>query len=111
MNRGELWTAAGGGQYAGKPRPVLIIQSDLIIFDGSVIVIPTTTVEPSEETRFRVFLPSRVTGLRQDCYLMVDKIQALKKTNLGKRVGQVPPGILKDLRSTILVLLGFLDGN
>ena len=28
MRRGEVWTAAGGPGYAGKPRPVVVIQDD-----------------------------------------------------------------------------------
>jgi len=28
MRRGEIWTAAGGKDYAGKPRPVFILQDD-----------------------------------------------------------------------------------
>ncbi len=28
MRRGEIWTAAGGGDYTGKLRPVVIIQDD-----------------------------------------------------------------------------------
>ncbi len=26
MKRGEIWTVAGGKDYAGKPRPVVILQ-------------------------------------------------------------------------------------
>lgn len=29
MKRGEIWTVAGGGDYAGKPRPVVIVQHDV----------------------------------------------------------------------------------
>ncbi len=28
MRRGDIWTVAGGADYAGKPRPVVIIQDD-----------------------------------------------------------------------------------
>ena len=28
MKRGDIWTAAGGSGYAGKPKPVVIIQDD-----------------------------------------------------------------------------------
>src|SRR5438034_9522234 len=28
MKRGEVWTAAGGPDYAGKPRPVVVVQDD-----------------------------------------------------------------------------------
>jgi len=28
MRRGEIWTVSGGGDYAGKPRPAVILQDD-----------------------------------------------------------------------------------
>ena len=28
MRRGDIWTVAGGKDYAGKPRPVVIVQDD-----------------------------------------------------------------------------------
>jgi len=29
MRRGEIWTVAGGKDYAGKPRPAVILQDDV----------------------------------------------------------------------------------
>ena len=29
MKRGEVWTAAGGKDYAGKPRPIVIVHAAL----------------------------------------------------------------------------------
>ena len=60
MKRGEIWTAAGGKDYAGKPRPVVIVQDDSFDATESVTVCGFTsdptdapfariTVEPSEE--------------------------------------------------------------
>jgi mRNA interferase MazF len=28
MRRGDIWTASGGQDYAGKPRPVVIVQDN-----------------------------------------------------------------------------------
>jgi mRNA-degrading endonuclease toxin of MazEF toxin-antitoxin module len=28
MKRGEVWTVSGGKDYAGKPRPAVIMQDD-----------------------------------------------------------------------------------
>ncbi len=28
MRRREIWTVLGGNDYAGKPRPVMIVQDD-----------------------------------------------------------------------------------
>jgi len=33
MRRGDIWTVAGGKDYAGKARPVVILQDDS--FDGT----------------------------------------------------------------------------
>lgn len=43
MRRGEIWTAAGGAGYAGKPRPVVIVQDDAFSKTGSVTICPITT--------------------------------------------------------------------
>ena len=44
MNRGEIWSVAGG-VYASKPRPAVILQDDR--FDGtdSVTVCPLTSID------------------------------------------------------------------
>ena len=43
MKRGEIWTMAGGSGYAGKPRPVLIVQDDAFAERDSVTVCLITT--------------------------------------------------------------------
>ena len=64
MKRGEIWTAAGGPGYAGKPRPVVIVQSDA--FDATKFV--TTyglTTDPTEAPLARVLIaPSETNGSR-----------------------------------------------
>ncbi len=40
MKRGEIWTAAGGKDYAGKPRPVVIVQDDRFDAIESITVCP-----------------------------------------------------------------------
>ena len=36
MNRAEIWTVAGEPDYAGKPRPAVILQDDA--FEGTVSI-------------------------------------------------------------------------
>jgi mRNA-degrading endonuclease toxin of MazEF toxin-antitoxin module len=38
VKRGEVWTAAGGRDYAGKPRPVVVVQDDRFDATGSITV-------------------------------------------------------------------------
>jgi hypothetical protein len=38
MRRGEIWTVAGGKDYAGKPRPVVILQDDRFDATASITI-------------------------------------------------------------------------
>ena len=53
MKRGEIWTVAGGEDYAGKPRPVVILQNDS--FDATLsITIGSFTTNATEAPLFRL---------------------------------------------------------
>ena len=62
MKRGEIWTVAGGKDYAGKPRPVLILQDDRFDMTDSVTVCAFTT-DPTDAPLFRL-LNDAVVGNR-----------------------------------------------
>ena len=53
MKRGEIWTVAGGSDYAGKPRPVVILQDDRFDATASVAMCAFTT-DPAEAPLFRI---------------------------------------------------------
>lgn len=103
MNRGELWTVAGG-VYANKPRPALIIQDDLFAATNSVVVIPLTT-RVTAAAIARIPVPTD-TGIAKPSYAMVDKITTVRRSNLGERVGRVPTKLLLDIERSLTVFLG-----
>ena len=53
MRRGEIWTAAAGSGYTGKPRPVVIVQDDRFDATDSVTVCAFTT-DPTEAPLIRL---------------------------------------------------------
>jgi mRNA interferase MazF len=106
MRRGEIWTAAGGKDYAGKPRPVVIVQDDRFDATDSITVCAFTT-DPTEAPLFRVpVAPNERNGLRSACRLMVDKITTVAKTKLGSRVGELEDRDLLRLNRAMVVFLG-----
>ncbi len=106
MKRGEVWTAAVGSGYVGKPRPVVIVQDDR--FDGTdSVTICALTTDPTEAPLFRlVVLPDQVNGLREPSSLMVDKITTVTRSKLGERVGRLDDGDMVRLNRAVLVFLG-----
>ena len=91
MKRGEIWTVAGGAAYAGKPRPAVIIQDDRFDANDSLVVCPVTS-DPTDAPTFRIpVAPDDENGLRTPCRLMVDKVSAVPRTRLRRRVGALGP--------------------
>ena len=106
MKRGEIWTVAGGKDYAGKPRPVVILQDDRFDMTGSVTVCACTT-DPTDAPLFRLPIePSADNGLRAVCRLMVDKITTVPRAKIGARVGRLADEDVVRLNRAVLVLLG-----
>ena len=51
MRRGDIWTVSGGRDYAGKPRPVVIVQDDAFDPTDSITICAFTT-DPTEAPLF-----------------------------------------------------------
>ena len=106
MRRGEIWTVAGGGDYTGKPRPVLILQDDRFDATDSITVCAFTT-DPTDAPLFRVLIePNERNGLDAPSRLMVDKITTVRRTRLGGLVGQLEAEDLVRVNQATLVFLG-----
>lgn len=106
MRRGEIWTAAGGGDYTGKPRPVVILQDDRFDATDSVTVCACTS-DPTDAPLLRIHVePTERNRLRAPCRLMVDKITTVSRSRLGYRVGELDAEDIIKLNRAVLVFLG-----
>ncbi len=106
MKRGEIWTAAGGKDYASKPRPVVVVQDDSFDATDSITICAFTTDE-TDAPLFRLSVqPNERNGLRAPCRLMVDKITTVPKTKVGARVGRLDDEDILRLNQAVLVFLG-----
>jgi mRNA interferase MazF len=106
MKRGEIWTAAGGKDYAGKPRPNVIIQDDLFDAEDSATICAFTS-DPTDSPLLRIAVqPSATNGLTVVSRLMVDKITTVPRRKLGKRIGRLSDEDMLRLGRAIIVFLG-----
>lgn len=106
MRRGDVWTVAGGKDYAGEPRPVVIVQDDSFDATASITICALTTDE-TEAPLFRLPVePNERNGLHAACRLMVDKITTIPKSEVGSRIGRLDDADILRLNQAILVFLG-----
>lgn len=107
MKRGELYLASAGSGYAGKTRPVLIVQDDALANLDSVVVCPLSSTSPIREP-LRIGLPAtESTGLDSDSVVMVDKVSAVPRSKIGRRIGAVEGTILRSVTRGLATVLGF----
>lgn len=106
MKRGEIWTVAGGGDYAGNPRPVVIVQDDSFSATGSITICAFTTDETDAPLLRLLIEASATNGLRMNSRLMVDKITTVSKSKLGTFLGRLDDEDIIRLNQAMMVFLG-----
>jgi mRNA interferase MazF len=107
VRRGDLVTVADSGDY-GKPRPALIIQSDLLPDTDSVLVCLLTTTE-RDAPLYRVSVPAGgTTWLRDASQIMVDKIMAVRRDKCSAPIGRIDDATLLALGRLLALAIGLV---
>jgi mRNA interferase MazF len=89
MNRGDVVITSAPGDY-GKPRPAVVVQSDLFNASHASIVVCLVTSDLRDFSLFRVTVqPEPSNGLRRKSQVMVDKMTALRRDRIKRRAGRL----------------------
>jgi mRNA interferase MazF len=106
VKRGEVWTVSGGANYAGKPRPAVIVQEDRFDQTDSITLCAFTN-DPTDAPLLRMLIePADRNGLKRASRLMIDKITTVPKARLGKRIGKLNDEDTVRLNRALTVFLG-----
>ena len=106
----EIWLADLNpkiGTEAGKTRPVLVVQTNLLnkIKHPSTIVCPITTNVKKEATILRVHLKKGMANLFKDCDIMIDQIRAIDNKRLVKKIGNLPTNLEEIIKENIKIVI------
>jgi mRNA interferase MazF len=94
------------GAY-GKPRPAVIILSDLFDEHPSVTILPITS-ELRDTPLFRITVtPASENGLRKTSQVMVDKTQTIPNGKIGKTIGRLNESTMVSINRALALFLGF----
>jgi mRNA interferase MazF len=110
VKRGDLVTACAGSGYAGKPRPVLIIQDDALAALDSVVVCPLTSSPQGESILRPLIRATTESGLAGDSLVMTDKVVAVPRHTLGQIIGRVDPTTLRKVMRGLGTVIGLGQG-
>jgi mRNA interferase MazF len=106
MKQGDLISVSLPGDY-GKPRPALIIQSDIYEHLNSVTVLPlTSNILSTEGCRVAVEM-SEENGLRQISQVMVEKAATLPRSKAAPVIGRLSAEDMSAVNRALALFLGF----
>ncbi len=105
MRRGDLVTVALQGDL-GKPRPALVIQSDLFEAHPSVTILPVTG-ELRDAPLFRITVqPTGGNGLSKPSQIMVDKPQSVVREKVGEVFGRLGDESMVAVNRALAIFIG-----
>jgi mRNA interferase MazF len=106
VRRGDLVTVAAGRGYGGKPRPALVVQSDLFEELESVTVCLVTSRRiGAPDVRIPVE-PDSTNGLATPSWIMIDRLLALPKEKVGRRTGRISATLMSEVTAALALFLG-----
>lgn len=104
--RGDLVAVSLQGDY-GKPRPALIVQTDLMAELDSVVLCPVTS--ELRTAAFRVTVePTTHNGLRVLSQVMVDQLSTLLRSKISEPFGRLEDERMRAVDRALLLVVGVI---
>jgi mRNA interferase MazF len=108
LTRGQFVVAATPGNF-GKPRPALVIQSDLFLRLPTVLIAPLTSMLRDDARLFRLdVLPTKKNGLREASQIAIDKTTVVRADKIGAIIGMADDDLLLRVNRALSLFLGII---
>ena len=108
ISRGDLVIVVAPGDY-GKPRPAVVVQSNVLPEShASVVICPMTS--DLAEADFRITIePEPETGLRDRSQVMADKPVTIRRERIRQQIGRLAPVDMARLNVALAFVFGLAD--
>ncbi|QWE16785.1 type II toxin-antitoxin system PemK/MazF family toxin [Polynucleobacter sp. AP-Nino-20-G2] len=106
MRRGNIVMVAMQGDF-GKPRPALVLQSDVFSDIHATVTIALVSSELVQAPIFRLDIePSETNGLTKASQVQIDKIQTVRVERIGPVIGELNDVLMVRVNRALALWLG-----
>jgi mRNA interferase MazF len=106
MRRGNVVTVAMQGDF-GKPRPALILQSDVFSDIHATVTVALISSEIVQAPIFRLDIePDESNGLSLQSQVQIDKIMSIRSEKIGSVIGSLNDAMMVRVNRTLALWLG-----
>ena len=104
--RGDLVTVAVQGNF-GKPRPALVIQSDLFNESHPTLMLCLVSSDLREAPLFRPAVGQRAeNGLKLDSQVQIDKVMTVLREKVGPSFGRLDDTTMLKVNRALALFMG-----
>lgn len=104
--RGDLVTVAVQGNF-GKPRPALVIQSDLFNENHPTVMLCLVSSQLRETPLFRLTVgPTDENGLKLDSQIQIDKVMTVLREKIGPSFGRLDDATMLKINRALALFMG-----
>lgn len=104
--RGDLVTVAIQGNF-GKPRPALVIQSDLFNESHPTVMLCLVSSDLREAPLFRLTVgPTVENGLKLESQIQIDKVMTVLQEKLGPAFGRMDDATMLKVNRALALFVG-----
>lgn len=104
--RGDLVTVAVQGSF-GKPRPALVIQSDLFNERHPTVTLCLVSSDQRQAPLFRLTVsPTVENGLRADSQIQIDKVMTVLQEKVGPAFGRLDDATMLKVNRALALFMG-----
>jgi mRNA interferase MazF len=106
IRRGDFVVVSAPGDY-GKPRPALVVQSELFSALPSVsICLLTSTIREHADLLRLTVDPTAENGLQVRSQIMIDKITTVPAAKVGQVIGHADDALMVRVNRGLVLFLG-----
>ncbi len=104
--RGDLVTVAIQGNF-GKPRPALVIQSDLFNESHPTVMLCLVSSDLREAPLFRLTVgPTVENGLKLESQIQIDKVMTVLQEKVGPAFGRLDDATMLKVNRALALFMG-----
>lgn len=106
VRRGDFIVVSLPGDY-GKPRPALVVQSDIFSALPSAAVCPVSSFIRSDADLIRLAVePSLGNGLKKTSQIIIDKITTMPLIKISQIIGHADETLMVQINRALALFLG-----
>ncbi len=106
MRRGDIVTVVFQGDF-GKPRPALVVQSDIFNETHATLTVLLMSSEIVDAPLFRItVVPTPENNLERISQMQVDKIMTIRRDRIGAVIGRIDDETLVGVNRALAVWIG-----